>query len=307
MPDPSRPPVSVVVPTRSAWPAIEPLLDSLRPQVIAVGAEIVVVDGTADNSAIDRPGFSTTLPSGSVRMLHSPGSDIFELRALGLVEASGRIVAMIEDHCVPAPEYLAGILRAHEQHAEKAVAGAVTNGSTDRLIDRANFLLVHARNLPPRDSIPGLGWIPTPSNVSYKRDAIPTAVPEPGWIETVHNVALLFANEVAFDDRIVVSHVQSTGRLGTFKNHFHAGKSMGGLARTGIGGRFAQLRWALRSTITLPAHLVRPIWQLQRHSTRYRRAVLPLVPIAAAVSVADAVGFACGVIAGPGRSRQAVH
>jgi hypothetical protein len=306
MPDQSRPPLSVVVPTRSRWPAIEPLLDAMHRQLVAVGAELVIVDGTVDGCALDHRDPRATVASGLVQVVPSPGSDVFELRALGLVQANGRIVAMIEDHCVPEPEYLDALLRAHAQHAEQAVAGAVINGSTNHLIDRVNFLLVHARNVPPRDSVPGPGWIPTSSNVSYKRAAIPTDRPKPGWIETVHNVALLHDGQVAFDDRIVVRHIQSSGKLGTFKNHFHAGKSMGGLARTAIGGRAAQGRWALRATLSLPVHLVRPIWQLQRPA-RSRRALLPVVSIAAALSTADAVGFACGVIAGPGRSLQAVR
>ena len=300
----TRPPVSVVVPTRSSWPAIEPLLDAIDQQLLAVGAELVIVDGTVDGSALDP--LHASVASQFVRVVPSPGSDVFELRALGLDHANGRIIAMTEDHCVPNPEYLDALLRAHEQHVEQAVAGAVTNGSTSRLIDRVNFLLVHARNLPPRNSIPGSGWIPTPSNVSYKRAAIPTDRPNPGWIETIHNVALLHANQVAFDDQIVVRHFQSTGNLGTFKNHFHAGKSMGGLARTAIAGRATRVRWALRATISLPVHLVRPIWQLQGPPPS-RRALLPLVSVAAALSAADAVGFACGVIVGPGRSLQALR
>ena len=303
--DQARSPVSVVVPTQFAWPAIKPFLDAIHPQLVATRAELVIVDGTVDSSALDRHHACSTLPSEQVRIVRSPGSDVFRMRAEGLVAANGQIVAITEDHCVPDPQYLASVLRAHEQYPEPAVAGAVINGTTRRLVDRVNFLLVHARNQPPRDSLPAPGWVPTPTNISYKRGAIPTDVPSRGWIETVHNVVLLHANQVVFDDRIVVRHFQSLGWLGTVKHHFHAGRSMGGLARSAIGSRCAQARWALRSTPLLPAYLVRPIWQVQRTSTG-RRAVLPLLPIAAAISAADAVGFACGVLAGPGRSARAV-
>jgi hypothetical protein len=290
----------VIVPTRSEWPAIEPVIEALRTQLIAVGAELVVVDGTDHGNALDRRVAAVT--PELVQVARAPGSDVFELRALGFTEANGEIVAMIEDHCVPAPDYVAAILESHERHPEQAVAGAVINGSTSRLIDRVNFLLVHARNLPPRDELPGAAWIPTPSNISYKRATVPSDVPERGWLETVHNVALLQANQVAFDDGIIVRHVQSTGRLGTFRNHFHAGRSMGGLARAAIGSRVAQLRWGCRSAIGVPIHLVRPVWQLRRRSASDRRAVLALMPLVVAVSAFDAIGFTCGVLAGAGRS-----
>jgi hypothetical protein len=54
--------------------------------------------------------------------------------------------------------------------------------------------------------------------------------------------------------------------------------------------------------INIPTQLVRPVWQLERRSAADRRAVLPLLPLVVTISAADAIGFACGVIAGPGRS-----
>jgi hypothetical protein len=297
--------VSVIVPTRSAWPAVAPVIDALGPQIVAMDAELIVVDGTEDGDAVDRR--TAHIPCEGIRVSHVPGSDIFELRARGLIEGSGKIVAMTEDHCIPAPTYLAAVLQAHAQHAEQAVAGAVVNGSTERWIDRVNFLVVHARNLPPRDSLPGSGWIPTASNISYKREELPTHVPERGWLETVHNVALLQSNQVVFDDRIVVRHVQSTGVLGTFRNHFHAGKSMGGLARSAIGSRPAQLRWALQSALGMPPRFLRPVWELGQRSPSSRRSVVPLLPFVAALSTADAVGLVCGVLVGAGRSTDLVQ
>jgi hypothetical protein len=297
-----RPSVSVVIPTRAEWPAIEPVVAMLGAQVVDAGAEIVVVDGTMDGSALDRR-IPTPLRE-HLRVVAAPGSDVFELRARGLLEACGEIVAMSEDHSVPAPDYVTKVLSSHARHPERAVAGAVINGSTDRLIDRVNFLLVHARNLPPRNALPGGSWTPTPTNVSYKRAAIPSDLRDPGWLETVHNVELLHAHEVVFDDTIVMAHVQSIGFFETFRNHFRAGKSTGGLARTAIGTRAQQLRWGLGSSIGLPGHLVRPVWQLRRRWAKNHRALLNVLPLAVALSVFAATGFLFGVIAGPGRSPE---
>ncbi len=298
-----RPPASVVVPTRAPWPGVQPVVDALSEQIRATGVELVIADGTDHGNALDRR--AAALPDPLVRVCARSGADVFELRALGTAAAQGEIVAITEDHCVPEADYLATILAAHERHPELAVAGAVVNGSTDRAIDRVNFLLVHARNVPPRDSLPGSGWIPTPSNISYKRRCLPAEPPVRGWLETVHNVRLLQDAQLVFDERIVVRHVQSTGRVGTFRNHFHAGRSMGGLGRDGVAGRLARLRWALGSSACLPGRLVRPAWrEMRRHPSG--GSVL-LTPLAVAVSVADAIGFVCGVVAGPGQSADRVQ
>lgn len=303
--DRDRPAVSVVVPTRSAWPALKPVVDALQPQIVAAEGELVVVDGTETGEALDSA--AGGVPPQFVRVIAAPGADVFELRAIGIFEAAGQIVALIEDHCVPTSDYLLAILRGHNARPEQAVAGAVTNGSAERLVDRVNFLLVHARNLPPMPTVPEPGWIPTPSNISYKRDVVPATLPERGWLETKLNVELLFASQVAVDDRIAVSHVQSTGRLGTVRNHFHAGKSMGGLARATIGNRGAQLWWGCQMTLKLPVGLVRPIWRLQGRSSAEPCSLPSLLSLAVVISAADALGFACGVVAGPGRSPHLLH
>lgn len=298
-----RPPASVVVPTRAPWPGVQPVVDALYEQIRATGVELVIADGTDHGNALDRR--AAALPDPLVRVCARSGADVFELRALGAAAAQGEIVAITEDHSVPGADYLAMILAAHERHPQLAVAGAVVNGATDRAIDRVNFLLTHANNVPPRDSLPGSGWIPTPTNISYKRRCLPAEPPVRGWLETVHNVRLLQDAQVVFDDRIVVRHVQSTGRVGTFRNHFHAGRSMGGLARDAIPGRRARLRWGLKSTAFLPGRLVRPAWrEMRRHPSG--GSVL-LTPLAVAVSVADAIGFLCGVVAGPGQSADRVQ
>ena len=298
-----RPPASVVVRTRAPWPGIQPVVDALHEQILATGAELVIADGTDQGDALDRR--AAALPDPLVQVCAQSGADVFELRALGTAAAQGEIVAITEDHGVPEADYLAAMLAAHERHPQLAVAGAVVNGSTDRAIDRANFLLTHANNVPPRDSLPGSDWIPTSTNISYKRRCLPAEPPEPGWLETAYNVRLLQEAQVVFEDRIVVRHVQSTGRVGTFRNHFHAGRSMGGLGRDAITGRRARLRWGLRSTAFLPGRLVRPAWgEMRRHP---RGGSVLLAPLAVALSVADAVGFLCGVVAGPGQSADRVR
>jgi hypothetical protein len=284
---------------------VEPIIDALHDEVVQLGAELVIVDGTERGDAVDRG--AGDLPSRDVRVSCHPGADVFQLRAYGLAEARGDIVAVTEDHSVPTVGYLSSILDAHRRHAEAVVAGAVVNGSSERWIDRVNFLLVHARNLPAQSSLPGSGWVPTPTNESFKRSAVPERVPDRGWLETVHNVVLLQAGQVVFDDKIVVRHVQSLGTVGTIRNHFHAGRSMGGLARDAVGDRRTQLRWGARSAVALPRNLARPAWEVAQRDRAHQREILPLLPAVVALSLVDVIGFVCGVVAGPGASADLVE
>ena len=284
---------------------VEEVIDVLHDEVVQLGAELVIVDGTKGGDAVDRD--AVDLPPDDLRVSCHPGADVFQLRAYGLAEARGDIVAVTEDHSVPTVGYLHSILDAHRRHDAPAVAGAVVNGSSKRWIDRVNFLVVHARNLPPVSTLPGSGWVPTPTNESLKRSAVPEGVPDPGWLETVHNVVLVQTGQVVFDDKIVVRHVQSLGTVGTIRNHFHAGRSMGGLARDAVGDRPAQLRWGARSAVALPRNLVRPAWEVAQRDRAHRREILPLLPAVFALSLVAVIGFVCGVVAGPGASADLVE
>jgi glycosyl transferase family 2 len=290
MSDP-RPPLTVVLGTRSTWPEIAATLDALVPQAQECGAEILVVDGAG--RAFDRD-----VPP-TVRYVSAPGGDVFRLRAVGWVEARGEIVAFSEDHCVPARDFCAAILRAHEEHPQAAVSGAVVNGSPNRAIDRANFLNVHGGNLPSLVGTTPM-WGPTPTNVSFKRSVIPDEEPPTGWLEIVFGHELQTRDEVAIDARIVVSHVQSTGRLGTFANHFHAGRSFAGFARQ-LAPKGERTGFLLRNAVAVPRPIVRRALRGGRIAEA-PRSPHRLLPLIVGLALAGALGVLWGGWTGPGKS-----
>jgi hypothetical protein len=284
-----RPPLSVVIATRSIWPEIEPTLDALVPQARASGVEILVVDG--NGRALERDA-----PEG-VRVLGVDDCDIYRLRAVGLVEARGDIVAFTEDHCVPAPDFCALILRAHQEHARPAVAGAVVNGSRRAAIDRANFHNVHGDTLPTLlGTAPS--WGPTPSNISFKRPVIPDAEPPPGWLEVVFGQQLRGAEQITIDPSIVVSHVQSTGPLGTFTNHYRAGRSYAGHAAE-LGDSRPHLAESLRNARSVVRSIVGRARRAAKETGDRR-----LLPLNVGLALAGALGVVVGGLRGPGRSGE---
>jgi hypothetical protein len=158
-----------------------------------------------------------------------PGASIFDLRAKCTEAARGEIVAWTEDHCRPSEDWCARILEAHQaQPHAYAMGGAIMNGSTTNLMDWANFLCTFAPFLPPLDRS-RIGRVPAAANISFKRCAIPAGSLAAGWIELALEADLWSKRKIGFDERILVSHVQSWGFWGTPRAHFHNGRSTTGL------------------------------------------------------------------------------
>lgn len=91
-----------------------------------------------------------------------------ELRATGLRLAQGDVVALLEDHEIPAPDWCSHMLAAHRMpHA--AIGGAVEN-DIDRAINWAVYFLDFGRYQNPL--APGPSGFLTDVNIAYKRDAL---------------------------------------------------------------------------------------------------------------------------------------
>jgi len=290
-------PVSVVVATTAPWPALAACLDSIGEQVAEAGGEIVVVDrhGAALSPAVAaRP---------EVVWLRSPGDGVFALRALGAARARGNIVALTEDHCEVAPDWVCGVMAAHAEHPEAAaVAGSVRNGATASRIDRASFLLVHGLNLAPMGA-PPIEWLPSPSNLSFKRAVFPSAPQTEGWLELVLVPALRAAGRVATDDTVVVTHDQSLGRLGTVVNHFHAGRTSAALQVRCVPERPGRRR--VGEAVAFP----RRVLGVMRREACHRPGGSDdgLGPAMTLLAVAGGAGLLAGFVAGPGESPRRLH
>ncbi len=234
----ARPALSVVIASTHPWPSAQACLEILAPQCRAWNAELLVGDSTG-------VGLPDPLPDclRNVRCLVVPGASIFDLRAECTGAACGEIVAWTEDHCRPAGDWCARILEAHQTQPEaQAIGGAIVNGSTRSLMDWANFLCTFAPFLPPLERS-RIGRVPAAANISFKRGAIPQGPLAAGQIELTLEAELWSRRKIGFDQRIVVSHVQSWGFWGTPRAHFHNGRSTTGLraADMSLGRRLGRM------------------------------------------------------------------
>ena len=105
-------------------------------------------------------------------------------RAVGLNLSRGRIIAMTEDHAVPAENWCEQLLNLHEQSAE-VIGGAVEN-STDKPLNWAWYYCDFGRYGRPLKG--GEAEYISDINVAYKRDAIMSA--REIWKEAFHETAV---------------------------------------------------------------------------------------------------------------------
>lgn len=293
------PPLSVVIATAEPWPEIQRCLDSVLDQARAVGAEVIVADGSGralpdDGSFVD------------VVRLQESGSSVFRLRALGLARAQGDIVALTEDHCVVAPDWCARVLESHAANSDAAaIGGAVENGATDSVLDWVHFLISngpHMRPLPSGDTRTLTGQ----ANVSFKRSCLPTQVPADGHVQMLFNRALERQGlRLVMDDRLVVWHHQSLGLAGTCAIHYHNGRTIAGyrLPRLTISGRMARLA----SCPILPGFLVLRTVLTTIRKRRERTRLAAGVPILALLATCHAFGETVGYLTGAGSSPHRVR
>jgi glycosyltransferase involved in cell wall biosynthesis len=154
--------ISVVVASYNASHTIADCLEGLAAQKTRRCFEVIVADSSTDRTpqiiARDFPW---------VRLLHFPKRLYPGMaRNMGIEAAKGAVIAFIDADCVPAPDWVERIARAHES-ARSVVGGGMVCSRDDSLIQLAYFFGEFSQWLPRQPA----RWIkdqPT-ANISYKR------------------------------------------------------------------------------------------------------------------------------------------
>jgi hypothetical protein len=224
------------------------------------------------------------------------------LRAIGLRNARGRIVALLEDHAPPAPHWCSAVLEVH-RGPYAAVGGAVENG-VDRVLNWAVYYCDFGRYQSPLPD--GPAEFLSDCNVAYKRPALDAVrdLWSPAFHETSVNWELAARGErLRLDSRMVVYQTRRGLRLlPALRERFVWGRSF---AATRVAGRPVghRLLFALGSSL-LPALLwgrvVLRARRTHRHLSRLALA-LPLIALLQTLwALGECVGYATGRTGAPG-------
>lgn len=288
----ARPPLSVAIASKEPANAVVKNIGRLARQVAAIGGELIIVSGAAEAGGV--------MPHG-VRFHSMAGSSVFACRAAALAIAAADIVALTEDHCIPADDWCERIQNNFAQHRDLVLlGGAVANESTERIEDRMNYWMTFATYAPGQVT----ARHPCVAQFIVKVSAL-GILPKSGELEdAIIEKFKKVAGAIRVDPELCVRHIQSHGLLNTFAVHFHNGRATGGFSSRRIGGGnlslLASLMWAgsdarahLRRTARAFKAGNRSAWSI----AGYLLLILPLV-------FAHAIGEFVGYHRGPGASPE---
>jgi GT2 family glycosyltransferase len=302
---PDPPVISVIIASVGSPSELAACLQSLAQQEGDVRIEVIVADRVGQPTAR-----LVAQEFPWVRLLSFPADrTIPALRAAALAQSRGRIVAVIEDHCVADPRWLQEIIRAHGDHPDcAAIGGAVENGRHERLVDRAAFFCEYSQYMPPlprgyAEAIPG-------NNASYKRQAFegdegrPDALAGGFWEFTLHQRLRERGDRFFLEPAIVVYHNKPFGFRYFLRQRFHYSRQYAGgvVAGATLGRRVIR---GLAS-LGLPLLLLARIVTQTAHKGRSRQ-LLGSLPVLGAFTVAWAMGEMVGCLFGPGHSLVVVE
>jgi GT2 family glycosyltransferase len=295
--------ISVVIASVNGPPHLANCLTALLRQEGDIDHEIIIVDrcGEATGSAM-RERFSRP----HVHWLEAdPRASIPRLRAIGMARARGQTLAILEDHCGVAPNWLQVIARARSE-GHRVVGGAVANGAVDRLRDWAAFFCEYAAFMPPVrrgdvDALPG-------NNCAYERkllDSLAEDLYREVWEYFLH--ARLRERGALFwsEPDLVVSHDKKF-EIGYFlAQRYHYARSFASMRVSGWA-RWKRVAYGCAVPGLPPlllARMARSVYAKKRH---HREFVLAL-PLTLLYLVAGALGEAVGALGGAGRSLEKVE
>jgi glycosyltransferase involved in cell wall biosynthesis len=137
--------VSVVIASIVGPPFIDECLDSVAAQSKECGAEVIVVAcGAADYASR----IATKYPW--VKVIHRAEREtVPDLRRHGVEAASGTVIAIIEEHCVAAPDWLQQAVQVHASGDFGVVGGPVVSDNYARLRDWVVYFCEYNNYLPP--------------------------------------------------------------------------------------------------------------------------------------------------------------
>src|SRR4029078_3308296 len=157
--------LSAVVVTGNNRRVAQTVVDALCAQTIARDMEIVIVDTAHDSQAP----FTTNDEAKIVRVTCGAEASWGSARLTGIQHASTPIIAFLEDHCVPEPDWAERVLEAHK--GPWAVVGySFCNANPQTYLSRATMLSDYGRWQHPVESGPSL-YVQS-NNISYKCEAL---------------------------------------------------------------------------------------------------------------------------------------
>ncbi len=286
-----RPRLSVIVASYNAPQTLEACLAALMSQEEAV--EVVVSDCSPSDPTEK---LSRRFPT--VRFVHfSEPKSLPELRWAVLKHVHGDIVGTIEARCIPAKDWCARIIQAHDRKPAAATIGGpvgVWQGAPP--LELGMYFSEHVAFAPP--VVTGRAPAICDANLSYKRRTLEVwrSLRDEGvWEATLHDEAQRQGSELVLCDAAVEYRHDGYGFWSALKQRFHYGRSYAAERVRSQGGARA-LAYAA-SCAALPLLLTWRNWKAARGkglSKLFVRAFAWTAALNAVWSAGELAGYAFG-------------
>jgi hypothetical protein len=273
------------------------LLAALAGQSIASEIEVVIISLASGDS----PGIACAAGLDVIVVRHPNGSDWGRARAEGVRRARAPIVAFLEDHTIPVPDWAEQVRNgfANCDASITAISYAFTNGSPDSYFYRSVFMAEYGALAHPLPE--GKPPASTANNIAYRRDALLAHGPD---LDALLEMDFFLQKAMKEDFRIVtapralVAHETNTHLRDLIPGHFL-------FAQLFASRRVRHEHWSVlkRLAVTPIVPIVVPLLRLKRlfqalaGRPQLRDAVAGL-PVILALYVSGALGETLGLLRG---------
>jgi hypothetical protein len=288
--------LSVIIASVNGLPVIDECLEKLVNQRTTYRMEFVVADRcgglVAELMKQKYPG---------IKWFHFPmDTSIPCLRASAIKAAEGRLVGVLEDHCLVEADWAERMIEA-QKGPYAVVGGAVENAAFHKLSDWAYFFCEYSQAMNPLPA--GKVQEVVGNNVTYKRELLENLrdlIEKGTWDSALH--AEMRRCGIAFYcvPSIIVRHKMSAKLFWFISQKFHFARSFAGM-RFAPSSRFKRALYA-GGTILLPGILAKRIVSCVWKKRRYRLELILSLLYLHLLLLAWALGEAVGYVFGPGSS-----
>lgn len=284
--------LSVVVVALEGGEALRATLAALRTQEPCGGPVEVLV--ACDETIAPAPGGEL---ADGVRLVRVPGAvSPAEMRAVAVAQTRAPIVALTEDHCVPAADWCARIVAAHRL-PRAAIGGAIEKREPDDSLGWAVYFADYSRYMLPLAA--GAAPYLSDCNVSYKREALERVRHRwsTAFHETVVHAALHAAHEETWLDPSIVVHESRQLPLGDLlRDRYRHGRLFAALRSTelGRGRRLTMSAMALGLPVLSVGRIAARTVARRRAAGRLLASLPALVLLSAAWAAGECTGYATG-------------
>lgn len=290
----STPELSVVIPSVNGLHDLLGCLAAVERQRDEVALEVVVIDRLGP---LVRETVRRDFPR--VRLIAVPTeTTIPAMRHQAFGEATGAVIAVIEDHVIVPPGWGRQLLdRLGEGH--DVVGGPIENAADQRLLDWSTFLCEYSACLPP---LPGgsATWLPG-NNIGYRREVLARfrhVTAEGKWENRLHDAMRADGVELWCDPTLIVGHKKHFGFLEYLGQRYLYSRSYAG-ARVQGAPRSRRLLTGAAAFALPPLLLVRTEKAILAKGVPLGRVLLTL-PFIGVYLVAWGLGEVVGYWFGPG-------